>query len=202
MRIGAHVEQDPYTDLLRVGANQMRVFIFGGRADFGSFAPRTAAKVPGVQAMMEKTMGAFWHMVCGGRCFNSVGTLAYCDTASFVQILLDLELTDYLNRILKGLDCENSGRLAENVNLEVIPQGARFLEHEHTLEYFRKEQWYPQLADRRGANVWMNDPKTMVDNARQKAIAILKTSENKSPLTEPQKKQISAILSEADRELG
>lgn len=152
--------------------------------------------------MMEKTFGAFWHIICGGREFNSVGTLSSGDCASFVQILLDLELTGYLNRILAGLNCDGADRLAEDVSLEVIPNGARFMEHLHTAEFFRQEQWYPRFADRRVANAWMTDPKTMLDNARAEAVHLIGSAENKSPLSETQKREINRILKEADRKLG
>jgi trimethylamine---corrinoid protein Co-methyltransferase len=202
LRVGAHLEQDPYTDLLRIGAEQVRTHIFGGPPGCSAFAPRTAAKVPGEQAMMEKTFGAFLHIIGGGRGFNSVGTLSYGDIASMVQILLDLELTGYLNRLLQGLNCEGEDRLAETVNLNVIPEGARFMEHEHTLEFFRREQWYPDFLDRRVANAWVADPKTMLDNARQKALTLLSTAPNLCPLTVNQKQEIQNILAEADRRLA
>jgi len=202
LRIGVHVEQDPYTDLLRIGANQMRVFIFGGRPEFSAFAPRTSAKVPGEQAMMEKTLGAMWHLMCGGRGFNSVGTLCSGEVGSLVQILLDLELTGYLNRVLAGLNCRDDERLAEDVNLEVIGQGARFMEQEHTLKYFRQEQWYPWFLDRRVAQAWRQEPRTMLENARVRALELVQTAPNRCPLSEDQKRQIQEILTEADSELA
>lgn len=200
LKVGAHIEQDPYTDLLWIGAAQMGSYIFGRSTNLGAFAPRTAAKVPGAQSMMEKTLGAFWHMLGGGRGFNSVGTLSDGDTASFVQILLDLELTGYLNRVLQGLNCEGDDRLAEDVNLEFIPQGARFMESMHTFEFFKHEQWYPQFLDRQVAQAWREDPKTMVENTRGKAIELIRTAPNLSPLSEYQKQEIDSILEEADRE--
>lgn len=202
MRVGAHAEQDPHTDLLRIAACEMRSHVFGGPERCEAFAPRTAAKTPGAQSMMEKTFGAFQHILCGGREFNSVGTLSYGDSASFVQILLDLELTGYLNRLLAGLHCEGEDRLAEDLTLEVIDGGARFMEHLHTAEFFREEQWYPQFADRRVANAWLTDPATMLDNARAKAKETISTVENRSPLTDAQKQEIKNILAEADKELG
>ncbi len=199
LRIGAHIEADPYTDVLRIGANQMRTFVFGGATYFGAFAPRTSAKVPGVQSVMEKTFGSMWHMFCGGRAFNSVGTLMSGDLASFIQILLDLEITGYLNRILKGLDCAGEDKLCEEINIDVIPTGARFMEHEHTFQHFRSQQWYPQFADRRYANAWKADPKEMVDYAKEKTIEILSNAQNQSDLDNNQINDINEILKEADR---
>jgi trimethylamine:corrinoid methyltransferase-like protein len=198
LRVGAHTEADPYTDLLRVGANQMRLRLFGGKPWLSAFAPRTSAKVPGVQSVMEKTMGAMWHVMCGGRGFNSVGTLASGDVASLVQLLLDLELTGYLNRLVRGLECQGEDKLAEQVNIETIPDGARFMESEHTLMHFRGEQWYPMFMDRRFVNAWLEKPVTMLERARLEALRIMESAENRSPLSDAQKKEINAIVRQAD----
>ncbi len=203
VKTGGYVQQDPYVDLLKLAASQLGTYIFGlPYYPGGMFAPQTAAKTPSPQSMMEKTIGAFFGMIGGSRSFGCIGRLSYGDTASMVQLLLDLELIGYLNRVLKGLDCESEEKLAEDVILEIVPEGAKFMEHEHTAKYFREELWLPRFIDRRIASAWMKDPKTMLDNARQKALEIIKSAPNKSPLDHSKRKQIEEILAQADRELS
>jgi trimethylamine--corrinoid protein Co-methyltransferase len=179
----------------------MRTFIFGGQPYFGAFGPRSGSKIPDQQAMMEKTIGAMFAVFCGCRTFTSIGTLAYADIFSLVQLLLDLELTSYANRLISGLECNGDERMAEKLNIEMVPQGARFMENEHTFKFFRSEQWYPQFCDRRVANAWLSDPDSMIAKARKRALGIVETAENKCTLDAGQKSEIEKILAEADVEL-
>ncbi len=85
------------------------------------------------------------------------------------------------------------------VLLEVAPTGAYFLNHEHTARHFRRETWLPDLVDRRVPIAWLSDPKTMLDNARAKARRVAAEARNQCPLSEEQKRQVQAIVTEADR---
>jgi trimethylamine--corrinoid protein Co-methyltransferase len=125
--------------------------------------------------------------------------LGSTDIGSFVQLMIDLEITSYFQRLLDGIQVTPE-TIAQEVIVEVAPTGARYLEHEHTLEHFRHELWLPELVDRRMAAAWRERPTTMLDNARAKARRLMETAVNRCPLDERQKNEIQRILSAADRE--
>ncbi|MFQ6097592.1 MAG: trimethylamine methyltransferase family protein [Armatimonadota bacterium] len=199
MRAGVHTQTGPDAALILLGASQMGAYLFGGSYQTGS-GPTTAAKAPGAQAMMEKALHTMWAVLGGTRSLGSLGVLAFADVGSVVQLLLDVEMMTYLERLLEGISVDEE-RLAEALICEVAPEGARFLETEHTARFYRDELWLPELLDRRVPMAWARDPATMVDNARRKAHRLVETAPNRCPLSESQKREVRRIVAAADREV-
>ena len=195
MRTGIHTENSPDVALLRLGSAQMGAYVFGGewRAVGG---PTTSSKQPDAQAIMDKALDTMWAVCAGVRSFGSMATLADADIGSLTQLMVDLELMSYFERLVQGIAVDE-GRLAEDVIAEVAPRGAYFLNHDHTARYFREELWLPELVDRRVPMAWAQDPRTMIDNARAKARRLAATAENQCPLSDEQRRQIRAIMDEA-----
>jgi trimethylamine--corrinoid protein Co-methyltransferase len=181
-----------------VGAAQVAGALFGGTPT-PSLGPVTAAKQPGVQSVMEKAIETTMGILAGVRHFGSLATLAFADVGSVVQLMLDVEMMQYFERLLQGLNTDPE-RLAEEVIAEVAPRGAYFLEHPHTLRYYRDELWFPELMDRRVPAAWMRDPRTMLDHARDKALRLLATAPNRCPLTADQRRELEQIAAAAERE--
>jgi len=198
MRTGASTQSGPDVDLLQLASAEMAEFVFGGRGSV-SRGPTTTAKTPGVQSMMEKSVATLFAILCGTRSFGSLGTLGTADIGSVVQLMLDVEMMRYFQRLLDGVEVDEE-RLAEEVICEVSPTGARFLEHEHTLRHFREELFLPELADRNVAAAWVDGPEAMLDNAVRKARRLIRQAPNRCPLSEDQKAEIRKILAAADRE--
>jgi len=188
-RTGAHTQSGPAVLLLLLGAKQVCCHIFGGQVTAGG-GPTTAAKVPGAQSMMEKSLETAWAVMGGMRSFGSLGTLAVADTGSMVQLMLDLEIMSHFQRLLDGI-------IAEEVIAEVAPRGAYFLGHDHTAEHFRTELWLPELVDSQVPMAWVQNPVTMLDSARDKARRLVATAENKCPLSDEQRRQVAAIVEDA-----
>ena len=200
MRTGAHTQSAPECDLFGLGAAQMGAYIFGG--EYTAMAsPTTMAKVPGVQAMMEKTLGASWAILNGIRSFGSLGILACADIGSPVQLMLDIELVQYYERLLAGIAVDDD-HLAEDVIREVAPTGARYLEHEHSARFCRDEIWTPELSDRSLPMAWMNNPTSMLQNAAAKARKLIAEAPNRCPLSASQRSEIAEIVAEADAEVS
>ena len=166
-----------------------------------SRGPTTTAKAPGAQSMMEKSIATLFAILCGTRSFGSLATLANADVGSIVQLVLDVEMMRYFQRLLAGVAVD-AERLAEEVIGEVAPTGARFLEHPHTVAHFRDELFSPELADRRVAGAWFSDPESMLDRARAKARHLIDTAPNRCPLSASDRAAIRRILEAADREAG
>jgi trimethylamine--corrinoid protein Co-methyltransferase len=200
MRVGAHTQSGADALLLRLGAAQMGACLFGGHHTAPA-TPTTEAKTPGAQAMMEKALNAMWAILGGVRSFGSLGIVACADVGSVVQLCLDVELMTYLERLLQGIAVDEE-RLAEEVICAVAPEGARFIETEHTARFFRDELWMPELLDRRLPMAWAQDPVTMLENATRKAKRLIETAPNRCPLSDEQKREVRRIVTAADRELA
>ena len=200
MRTGNPTQSGPDVDLLQLASAQMAELMFGARVGV-SRGPTTTAKAPGAQSMMEKSIATLFAILCGTRSFGSLATLANADVGSIVQLVLDVEMMRYFQRLLDGVAVD-AERLAEEVICEVAPTGARFLEHPHTVAHFRDELFSPELADRRVAGAWFSNPESMLDRARAKARHLIETAPNRCPLSDGQRQAIRRILEAADREAG
>jgi trimethylamine--corrinoid protein Co-methyltransferase len=195
MRTGVHTENSADVALLRLGSAQMGAYVFGGQWT-GVGGPTTSSKQPDVQAAMDKALDTMWAVCAGVRSFGSLATLADADIGSLTQLMVDLELMGYFERLVQGIAVDDD-RLAEEVIAEVAPRGAYFLNHDHTAKYFREELWLPELIDRRVPMAWAQDPRTMVDNARAKARQVAASAENQCPLSDEQRREIEGIMAEA-----
>ncbi len=200
MRAGVHTQAGADALVLKLGAAQMGAYLFGGHHTAPA-SPTTQAKVPGAQAMMDKALNAMWAILGGVRSFGSLGILACADIGSVVQLVLDVEMMSYFERLLQGITVDEE-RLAEQVICDIAPQGARFIETEHTAKFFREELWLPELLDRRLPMAWARDTVTMLDNARRKAKQLIETAPNRCPLSDEQKREVARIVAAADREVA
>jgi len=193
-------ENSPESLLLRLATGQIAQHCFGIGNGAGAANPVTTAKIPGAQAMFEKTQALMLGILSGARSFGSVGTLASADVGSLTQIILDVEIIKSIERLLNGIDI-TADKLAVDV-IKRVGSGGNYLAEDHTVKYLREEMWFPELLDRRNVGGWMESPKTMVENAKNKVRKILLQAENKSPLNEHQKREIAKLLKKADEELG
>ena len=200
MKIAQQAENSPESLLLRLATGQIAQHCFGIGNGAGAANPVTTAKIPGAQAMFEKTQALMFGILSGARSFGSVGTLASADVGSLTQIVLDVEMIKSIERLLNGIDVTDD-KLAVDV-IKRVGSGGNYLAEDHTVKYLREEMWFPELLDRRNVGGWMESPKTMVENAKNKVRKILLQAENKSPLNEHQKREIAKLLKKADEELG
>ena len=196
-RSGIHTQSGPAVQLIGLGSKEMCVHMFGGRVT-PQGGPTTCAKVPGPQSMMEKTMQTAWAVQGGTRSFGSLATLATADVGSIVQLMLDVEMMHHFDGLLKGIRVDEE-TIAEELICEVAPRGAYFLNEEHTARHFREELYLPELIDTQVPMAWIEDPVTMLDNARAKARRLIESAENKCPLSDEQRAQVREIVADAER---
>ena len=197
MKTGIHTQTGPDNDVLRVASSQLSAHIFGGEYTVAG-GPTTAAKVPGIQSAMEKSLCALFALMGGARHFGSLGITAFADIGSVLQLVIDLELMSYLEHLLEGVTVD-ADRIAEDLIKEVAPQGAYFLNQPHTAQYYREEGWIPELMDRRVPMAWAADPVTMLDNAQKRAERLMVEAQNQCPLSDEQLARVDEIVAEADK---
>jgi trimethylamine--corrinoid protein Co-methyltransferase len=112
------------------------------------------------------------------------------------QAIISNEICSYINRILQGIEV-NPDTLAIDVIREVGP-GGEYLTHDHTMEYFKSEQWDAKLGNRMTRDHW--EEKGSMDiraRAREQYKKILATHQPK-PLDPEVQKKLQNIVEQAE----
>ena len=160
----------------------------------------TDAKVPGDQAMFEKTMTGLPPVLAGCDIMFGPAVLSSATTYSIEQLVIDDEVASALLRIKKGVDVDD-----ENLALDLVDKigpGGGFIGTRHTLDHAKKDIWRPALSDRNIYDNWLKlGAKDMRARAKERAETILR-DHDVPPLDKEQKKDIEKILHDAEKVRG
>jgi trimethylamine--corrinoid protein Co-methyltransferase len=161
----------------------------------------TDAKVPDVQAGVEKGMSLLLAVLAGADTFGHCGICGTDHAGSLVWLALDNEIMEYVKRIARGFEVD-AGKVAAEVVNKVGP-GGNFLAEEHTVRHFREELWLAGPAwTRQNWDGWAESGKlSMADRLREQVKEILSGHEPE-PLEAELAKEVDAIVKAAGRELG
>lgn len=131
------------------------------------------------------------YILMGGAVYDEM-------TFSPLVAAADSDLLGMVGRILEGIEVSDE-TLGINLIEEVGPIPGHFLNKKHTRDFWKKEQFVPDLADRRAHEAWFkNGAKDVIDRGKEKVKNIIKDHEP-TPLPEEQDKEIEEILKEAKR---
>ncbi len=135
----------------------------------------TDSKVPDAQASYEKMMTFILPALAGTDCMSLAGgMLDFALSANYEQMVIDNEISGQVLRIRSGFDV-NSETLAVDV-IKKVGHGGTYLPTEHTLEHFRQEFWFPNLADRNPYERWASEgKKDILQRAKGEVEKILKS---------------------------
>ena len=155
------------------------------------------AKLPGVQAGMEKTLKIV-AATREGHANYPVGILEGGKTFCPEQAMVDLEIARYVRAYCGdgGIDVSD-----DTLAVDVIRQvgiGGSFLEHEHTLQNFRQRTWFPDLMDRRLSQGPDKDRETEMLAAAHRQWRQVVEDHEPFALTDEQSAEIDAIVREAE----
>ncbi|MCK4626492.1 MAG: trimethylamine methyltransferase family protein, partial [Phycisphaerae bacterium] len=79
--------------------------------------------------------------------------------------------------------------------IDEVGPGGHFMGHEHTLQNYKKEVWYPELLERDNYDNWFGrGGKDITERASEKAQALLDTHQPR-PLDDAKSKEIDKIVS-------
>ena len=134
----------------------------------------TQSKLPDAQAGYETAVALLVSAMAGVNYNTSIGITGPAEIGiNLEKIVLDNELVGYAKRIMEGINvCEET--LAVDVIAEVGP-GGTFLNHPHTREWFRREQYFPTIFDRRKYESWIrHGSKDAIQRARERVEEILR----------------------------
>lgn len=159
----------------------------------GIFA--TDGMVPGWQSAGDAASSFLLCALAGAETGSGLGLLESCNLLYPESIILDSDIYHRIRTEAAGLDVSREAQ-ALDVIKEVGPRGL-FLKHRHTREHLR-ERKMSELTGPAQTSGKMRDP---VEEARVKVENILR-EHCPEPLEEVQQKELTRILSAAERELG
>jgi trimethylamine--corrinoid protein Co-methyltransferase len=133
------------------------------------------AKIGDAQAGYEKAMGNIMPALAGAQLIhNSAGLLEGSICFSLEQLIIDDEINGMSLRAVQGIEV-NSDTLAFDTIRKVGP-GGNYLAQEHTINYMRKETFFPNVADRSNYIDWVKTgKKTTWDRANEIAKKLLQS---------------------------
>lgn len=198
MKHGFPRQIGPDLFLHRLAGHEMNDYVYKGRQ-----MPKTTwnwcgagAATVSMQSMCEKALG-FGMAIAGGATSFGVGSLAFSDVGSPVQLILDCDLADFARDMYRDVNMDDAHIGMDTIE-ETIPKGGKFLETMETAEFFREECWLPSLLDYRAFMAWANNPVDMIAQATETVRGLYETAENQCPLSEDQKSQLRQVMKDAD----
>jgi len=160
----------------------------------------TDAKVPDVQAGIEKGSSLMLGVLAGADTFGHAGICGTDHGASLLWLAIDDELMAYVKRVVRGFEVNND-TIATEVIDNVGPAGS-FLAEEHTVKHFREQLWLPgKTWTRQMWDEWEKEGRTsMADRIREKVKHTITTHKPK-PMDEALAKEIDNIVESAKQQL-
>lgn len=155
----------------------------------------TEAKIPGIQAAMEKTLTTAMAAMGGiNFIYDAAGMLESTLTLSLEQLVIDDEMCGMISRALRGIDV-NDETIGRQIIKDVGP-GGKYLASPHTLKFYRSEQYFTELCDRLPRGKWEKEGrKTVLDKAETKVKQILETH-RPTPIDKAVEKKLDKLLKE------
>jgi trimethylamine--corrinoid protein Co-methyltransferase len=183
--------------MLSSATAQLARFYHIPSASYNSF---TGGKLPDDQQVgYEKAMAAMIMAQSGINYVIGAGGIDDESCYSIEQLVIDNEMYGMIGRFLEGIKVD-AETLAAEIIKKVGPLPGNYLREEHTRKWWRREQFIPELNYRLSYEEWIRDGrKSVAVRAKEKAIEILKTHKA-PPLSEKVDREISKILSAAEKE--
>lgn len=186
MKSGVYLAGSIESGLINSGLAQMAQYY---EVPFYATAGMSDSKKPDIQAGYEKAATAMIASLSGANFIHdAAGLLEFCSTASYEQMVIDNEILGICLRAVRGIEV-NENTLAEEVLRRVGP-GGNFLSEDHTVDNYRKEFFFPKIANRQSRKIWENEGALdAAERARQKARELL-TNHKPEPLPGAEEKKV------------
>jgi trimethylamine--corrinoid protein Co-methyltransferase len=117
-------------------------------------AGMTEAKIPDIQAGMEKTQSVIQVALAGANFIHhAAGMLEDMSTIAYEQYVIDNELLGMAMRAVRGIEINDDTLALETIDR--VGPGGHFLMEDHTLQHMRTETYFPSAVfDRQPREVW------------------------------------------------
>ena len=147
------------------------------------------------QAAIEASISSMIAALSGANLIHDVGYLESALTDSFDMLVMSDEIIGMAKRIVRGIEVSDV-TLALDLIHEAGP-GGQFFGSKHTVDNFRKEQWFPTLMDRSTYETW--DGRTMGDRIAEKVKTIAE-QHHPAPLPDEVQERLGGIIAARESE--
>jgi trimethylamine---corrinoid protein Co-methyltransferase len=155
LRSMAMVYGSPENLLFQLATAEVYAWLHGTAWEPWGANIHTMAKEPGPQAAAEKngimTSGA----MLGARHFSHGGTLSLDEIFSAEQLIIDCEIRDHVDRLMRGINADSDPETCVQDVREGIKRG--FMGLDSTLAEYKNTYWHPSLFERRFLGPWRED---------------------------------------------
>ena len=161
--------------------------------------PWTDSMTHDSQSALERMYMTLMAALAGANVLVGAGMIQQSLVISHEQLVIDDEINRIAFRAVEGFEIDEE-HLAVDAIARVGP-GGNFLADEHTLKFLRGERYVPSLLYRDSREAWeAGGSKTLVERAREKAMAILQEHQP-NPLPEDVSQALDDLVSDALRSL-
>jgi len=168
---------------------------FGLRTDWGELL-LAASKAPDGQAAAEKMAGCLAGAFHGFRYLEGAGALSLDEVFSAQQLIIDIEIRDYVRSMLADLPLFPTDALAE---VRSGVESGCYLTAESTLSRFHEFGWRPRVFDMSTRAGWLGRP--LLEKASKPSVEE-KAALYSYELGGEKREKLENIMEEARRELS
>lgn len=163
----------PTFNLINIGISEISQFL--DLPVFG-LAGCSDSKLPDEQAVFESSISCLTALLSGTNLIHDIGYIESGMTVSLEMLVINSEIVSSAKRLLEGVRLD-SDHLALDV-IEKVGPGGNFIAEEHTLDFFKKEHWEPELSNRENFESWQQKGKTTLkSSAVERTKKLLKNHE-------------------------
>ena len=157
----------------------------------------TSSKKIDFQDAYERSLTTLFCALSGSNIISLHGAVYGELTWHPIQAILDEDIAEWVGRAIEGINVSDE-TLAIDLIKEVGHVPGNYMAKKHTLEWWKKEQFIPNCADRIPYPTWeKTGKKDSLELAKERLNKILSSHEEK-PLSPNQEKEIKLILNRAE----
>ena len=131
-------------------------------------------KILDMQSGFESGMGALLAGIKGVNMISGAGMIDFETTQSIQKVVIDNQICGMVHKFNKGI-VQRDEPIAKNLLID-MEEKTHLLAHDHTLKWFREEQYIPnKIIDRSTNEEWINKGrKTVIQRATEEVDKLLK----------------------------
>jgi trimethylamine:corrinoid methyltransferase-like protein len=173
--------------------------IRGQKIHIGSIDIHTNAPRAGIQAAVEKASLTMAGAMKGAKHFHTVGTIGMDEVFSPLQLVLDMEMLNHVEKIVEGIPvCDFDGDFIEEVRQGII---SSYMQSDRTLNNYKDYNWNPRFFNRVSFETFVSQD---LKDAEQKARDLITDLMKREPvwrLDELRAREIEALYEKAEKSL-
>ncbi len=133
------------------------------------------AKILDAQTGFETGMGALLAGIKGVNMISGAGMIDFETTQSIQKVVIDNEICGMVHKFIKGIT-QRDEPIAKHLLKEFDEKTTHLLSHDHTLKWFKEEQFIPSMVIDRSTNEeWINKGrKSIGQRANERAEKLIK----------------------------